>query len=127
MCSNSKSINKDNIDSLTDADLMDAFEDIYLFSCSFVDKSKQTDKNAPILWSSIDFETFKKFHKRVTDHCKTDNQEDALFAEKLDDLLEVFDHEISRGIDGSVEFIQSAIRGFILLLLMPEMDEFPYF
>ena len=61
MCSNSKSINKDNIDSLSDLELMDAFEDVYLFSCSFVDKSKQIEGNSPIMWSSIDFETYKKF------------------------------------------------------------------
>lgn len=50
-----------------------------------------------------------------------------IFAEKLEDLLEVFEHEITRGTEISPEFAQASIRGFVLLLLLPQMDEFNYF
>lgn len=50
-----------------------------------------------------------------------------IFAQKLDDLLEVFEHEVTRGGDISTDFAQTAIRGFVLLLLLPQMDEFNYF
>jgi hypothetical protein len=53
--------------------------------------------------SSIDFVTYKKFLKRINDHCNSETSQES-FADKLEDLLEVFDHEISRGIETSIDF-----------------------
>ena len=50
-----------------------------------------------------------------------------ILADKLDGLLEIFEHEITRGGDIPTDFAQASIRGFVLLLLLPQMDEFNYF
>lgn len=40
ICSDTKSITKDNVDTLADTEIAEAFEDVYQFSCSFVDKTQ---------------------------------------------------------------------------------------
>ena len=44
LCSEVLTVQSDNVDSLTDQQVMDVFEDFYMFSCSFVDKSKRDEK-----------------------------------------------------------------------------------
>jgi hypothetical protein len=119
ICSDSKSITKDNVDSVSDEELVEVFEDVYQFSCSFVDKSQQKGDD-PIKWSSVDLPTYYKFLNRVGTLLKTEE-----FIEKLGDLLEVFALNLEQ--NGTVDCTQSAIRGFILLLLIPEMEDYGFY
>ena len=120
ICSDTKSITKDNVESLSDTDIVEAFEDVYQFSCSFVDKSHQVADSDPIQWSSIDLPTYYKFLKRVNNVLKTDE-----FINKLGDLLEIF--ELNLETNATVDYTQSAIRGFILLLIIPEMEDYGFY
>jgi hypothetical protein len=45
--------------------------------------------------------------------------------EKLGDFLEVFALNLEQ--NGTVDYTQSAIRGFILLLLIPEMEDYAFY
>ena len=74
-----------NLDSISDTDLVEVFEDVYQFSCSFVDKSQQLADSDPIKWSCIDLPTYYKFLKRVNTVLKTEE-----LIEKLGDFLDVF-------------------------------------
>lgn len=40
ICSDTVTINRENYDKMTNVQLMEAFEDVFLFSCSFVDKQE---------------------------------------------------------------------------------------
>ena len=37
VCSSSVSVNRHNVDTLSDKEILDTFEDVYSFSCSFLD------------------------------------------------------------------------------------------
>jgi hypothetical protein len=65
ICSDSKSITKHNVETISDAEIVEVFEDVYQFSCSFVDKSEQHEDSDPIKWSCIDLPTYYKFLKRI--------------------------------------------------------------
>lgn len=118
ICSECKSISKDNLDAMTDEELVEVFEDVYQFSCSFVDKSEQVLGSDPIKWSSIDFATYYKFLKRVNSILTQDQ-----LLDKLRDMLEVFSLEQN----ASDNYMQTSLRGFILLLLIPEMEDFSFY
>lgn len=120
ICSDSKSITKDNLDTLSDTELVEVFEDVYQFSCSFVEKSQQVADSDPIKWSSIDLPTYYMFLKRVSTVLKTEE-----LIEKLGDFLDVFALNLEQ--NGTVDYMQSAIRGFILLLLIPEMEDYGFY
>ena len=120
ICSDTKSITKDNVDTLADTEIAEAFEDVYQFSCSFVDKTQQKEGSDPIRWSSIDLPTYYKFLKRVNTVLKTDE-----LINKLGDMLEIF--ELNLETNATIDYTQSAIRGFILLLLIPEMEDYGFY
>ena len=53
ICSNTVSVNKENLDAMSDHQVKEVFDDVYAFCCSFVDK---VDTNAsPISQCAIDF------------------------------------------------------------------------
>jgi hypothetical protein len=45
VCSDSISINEDNLDSMTDEQIIGCFDDIFQLGCSFIEKTNKTDKD----------------------------------------------------------------------------------
>lgn len=73
ICSDSISINAQNIDSLSDLQLKEAFDDMFQFCCSFVDK-QAADNNPDHEYScSIDFNCLTKFWDRLRKHLTEKN------------------------------------------------------
>ena len=64
LCSDIKTVQADNLHEFTDEQLAEVFEDFYMFSCSFVDKSKRDPAN-PISQCAVDLDCLKKFMDRV--------------------------------------------------------------
>jgi hypothetical protein len=58
--------------------------------------------------------------KRINSTLKTEE-----FIDKLGDTLDVFALNLEQ--NGTVDYTQSAIRGFILLLLIPEMEDYGFY
>lgn len=54
LCAECKPINAENLDSLTERQLDEVFEDFYQFSCSFVDKSAREKSKDPMSQCAID-------------------------------------------------------------------------
>ena len=65
VCSESRTINKDNFEEIKDAELTETYDDVYAYSCSFVDKQEATSDD-PLMQCSIDFRTLKKFNERMS-------------------------------------------------------------
>ena len=65
LCSESESINSENLDKFTDKQCFEAFEDFYQFSLSFVDKKKRDSSKLPIMQCAIDYVTMHKYLVRV--------------------------------------------------------------
>lgn len=126
LCSDIKTVQADNIDEFTDEQLSEVFEDFYMFSCSFVDKSKRDVAN-PISQCSIDYDCLKKFMDRVRKIPQGDaNDRDDWLIERMSQLLMIIQSEVEKQLDASLEFIQTSIRCFIILLQFREMEDYNF-
>lgn len=72
ICSETKSVNSENIEEMDGKALHDVFDDVYQFCCSFVEKQtfvsiEQKEEN-PFMQCSIDFNCLMKFYKNVFKH-----------------------------------------------------------
>jgi len=71
LCSESESINAENLDKFTDQQCFEAFEDFYQFSLSFVDKKQKDSSKLKIMQCAIDYNTMHKFLVRVRSHVES--------------------------------------------------------
>lgn len=72
MCSNTVSLGAANLEEKSDQQLLDAFDDVYLFCCSFVNKDTLQDADAD-RQCGVDYPSLKSFFKRVTKHIEAKN------------------------------------------------------
>lgn len=61
---------------MSDQQLLEAYDDVYYFCCSFVDKT--IEHKIPIEECSIDFFTLKKFYNRMSKMSENDKSIDML-------------------------------------------------
>lgn len=122
MCSNTISVGSGNIDSLSDQELLDSFDDVYYFCCSFVNRETISDVD-PDLQCGVDFACLKKFFKRVTKHLETNKKS---LHQVIADFNELIEHVIHAD-SANTDFIKTSVRGLFMLLMLPEMEHFDFF
>lgn len=99
-----------------------------MFSCSFVDK-KQRDEQNPISQCAIDLDTLNKFIVRLRGLAQGNSppEKEGWLQEKISTILEIIGHEIQSVKDTAArEFYQTAIRCFVMLLQLREMEDYNF-
>ncbi len=118
-------VQADNLDTFTETQLSEVFEDFYQFSCRFVDKT-QRDENRPITQCAIDLNGLKLFLDRVRSFRKDPETRDAFMVGRLTLLLDIVENEVEKQADASPEFMMTSIRCFLIMLQMRELEDFNF-
>jgi hypothetical protein len=123
ICPECVCINAKNIDTFTDKQLIECYDDMFQFCCGFVDKTKANGAD-PITDASIDFATLTKFNNRISAYCE--QNKDNLLIKGLNDFLEIIDHQVHSE-TMNADSIKTSVRGFVMLFQMNELENFNYF
>ena len=124
LCSESELVSAENVESLDNEKLIDVYNDFFQFSMSFLEPVNPNeavkDKNGqpdPFEHLKYDYDTMNKFL------AKSRSAAGDSLIDKLGELMEVIDHELSH--DGvASEFIPCLIRGLVIMLTMDEAGDF---
>lgn len=129
LCAESRPVSGENVDTLSERQVEEVFEDFYQFSCSFVDKTART-KDA-MTQCAVDFAAMEKFYARVRKDitAREPNQETAqnILIDKLLVFLDISENVTERKNEYSPEYHLVAVRGFTMLLMMQEMEIFNFY